>query len=187
MNRVFVIIAGLLLTAEVHAGVTIHYEGYAASADAVNRIIAAAKMFADKHRWKTSDASAPHGKLERVIDEKNKDYEGEITGVVLYPNPKCEPVYVQFGDDLFLQDFVKTQFAGADTHLDIIALFDAIKPFFRKLVLVDEGDYWETRDRAALEKHIATVNKMIEDLKRQKPSTRSSVVLPSGRIADVIQ
>jgi hypothetical protein len=70
MNRVLVIIAGLLLTAEVHAGVTIHYEGYAASADAVNRIIAAAKMFADKHRWKTSDASAPHGKLERVIESK---------------------------------------------------------------------------------------------------------------------
>jgi hypothetical protein len=187
MNRLPVLVAALLLAPSVRAGVTIHYEGYAASADAVAQIIAVAKLFADKHHWKTSDASAHHGKLERVIEEKNKDYEGEISGVVLYPNSKCEPVYLQFGNDLFMQDFVKTQFAGADTHRDIIALFDAIKPSFRKLVIDDEGDYWETRDRVALEKHIATVNKTIEELKKQKPNTRTSVVLPSGRIADVIQ
>ena len=180
-------IAAMVPTFTVHAGVTIHYEGYAASTSARAQIIGESKLFAEKHGWKVSDASAQHGKLERVIDEKNRDYQGKITGVVLHPHPKCEPIHIQFGDDLFMQDFVKTQFAGASTHLDIVALFDAIKPLFRKLNIVDEGEYWETRDRATLEKHIATVNKMIENVKKQKATIQGPVLLSSGRIADVIQ
>jgi hypothetical protein len=55
------------------------------------------------------------------------------------------------------------------------------------LDILDEGEYWETRNRAALEKHIATVNKMIEEMKKQKPKAKGPFILPSGRIADVIE
>ena len=188
MNRHLLVAAAVfLLTCTARAGVTIHYEGYATSTNAVGLVISSATAFAKKHGWAVKGASADKGKLERVVDEKNKDYEGRITGIVIYPGKNCEPLYLQFGDDLFMQDYTKTQFAGPAVHLDIIALFDELKPHFRKLDILDEGEYWETRNRAVLEKHIATVNKMIEEIKRQKPQTKGPFTLPSGRIADVIE
>ena len=188
MNRSLLpTIAAFFFASAAHAGVTIHYEGYAASTGAVSQVITVATAFAAKRGWKIEDASAERGKLERVMDEKDKDYAGKITGIVIYPHEKCEPLHIQFGDDLFMQDYVKTQFAGATLHLDIIAFFDELKPCFRKLDILDEGDYWETRDRAVLEKHIATVNKVIEDIKKRKPDAKGAVILPSRRIADVIE
>ena len=35
--------------------------------------------------------------------------------------------------------------------------------------------------------HIATVNRMIGDIKKQKPKAKGPVVLPSGRIVDVVE
>ena len=52
------------------AGVTIHYQGIAASPDAVAKILAGVTAAAKKNQWKVEDASAKRGKLERVIDEK---------------------------------------------------------------------------------------------------------------------
>ena len=41
---------------------------------------------------------------------------------MIRPGPMCEPFYIQFGDDLFLQNYVKTQFAGVDVHIAIVKL-----------------------------------------------------------------
>ncbi len=58
----------------------------------------------------------------------------KLRGLVLYPHNMSEPVWLQFGDDLVLRDSVKTQFAGADVHIEIIRLFDALKPILKSLV-----------------------------------------------------
>lgn len=186
MNAIATFLVVVLATS-LQAGVTIHYEGHASSTNSVEQILAAATSFAKKHGWKIEDASAPKGALQRVIDEKNADYEGRITGITIRPGERCEPLHLQFGDDLFMQDFVKTQFAGADTHIAIIELLAALKPHFRSLRIDDEAEYWQTRDRAVLEKHFAAVNKMMEDLKKQKPKIKGPVIMPSGRIIDVVE
>jgi len=186
-HRLLVIAAVFLMICTGRAGFTIHYEGHAASTNAVNLVISIATSFAKKHGWAVRDASVEKGKLERVIDEKNKDYEGRVTGIIIYPGKHCEPLSLQFGDDLFMQDYTKTQFAGTALHVDIIALLDELKPQFHKLVVEDEGEYWETRDRAKLENHIATVNRMIDEIKKQKPKAKGPVFLPSGRVIDVLE
>jgi hypothetical protein len=188
MNRPLLVTAAVfLMICSARAGVTIHYEGYATSTNAVGLVISIATAFAKNHDWAVKDVSVEKGKLERVIDEKNKDYEGRVTGIILYPGKNCEPLCFQFGYDLFMQDYTKTQFAGAALHVDIIALLDELKPQFRKFVIEDEGEYWETRDRAKLENHIATVNRMIGEIKKQKPKANGPVFLPSGRVVDVLE
>jgi hypothetical protein len=169
------------------AGVTIHYEGMAASPAAVTKILAAVTAAAKKNDWKIESASAERGHLERVIDEKNRDYEGKVTGVVIYVAENCEPLHFQFGDDLFMQDFVKTQFAGAGVHVQIIQLFESLRPYFNKLTIYDEGEFWDSHDRALLEGHIQKINSMIDEIKKKNPKAQGPVRLKSGRMVDVIQ
>ena len=182
---VFTLALGLACTAK--AGITIHYEGTAAAPGAVAKVMAEVTAFAKKNKWQVEDASATNGKLLREIDEKEMDYEGVITGVVVRVNDNCEPLYFQFGDDLFMQDFVKTQFAGADIHIQIVQLLESLRPHFKKLDVIDESDYWDTHDRSALEGHIAKVDSMIEDIKKKNPQAKGPFKLKSGRIVDVIQ
>lgn len=177
-------VAGIL---SVRAGITIHFEGSAGSPAKVLQIIETAKSFAKGKEWRVVEASSPNGVLERVIDEKNRDYRGRITGITIYPSPKCEPINIQFGDDLFIQDFVKTQFAGAGVHQDVIALFDVLKPHFEKLEIVDEGDYWDSRDPKVLKDHISKINEVMEDMKQKNSDIKGPVFLPSGRIIDVTE
>jgi hypothetical protein len=177
----------LALASPARAGVTIHYEGTAASPDAVAKILTAVTAFAKQRGWKVEDASSKTGRLQRVIDEKDKDYEGRIIGIVVRISDNCEPLYFQFGDDLFMQDFVKTQFAGADVHIQIVQLLESLRPHFKKIDVIDEGDYWDTRDKTVLEGHIAKVDSMIEDIKKKDPNAQGPLRMKSGRIADVIQ
>lgn len=177
----------LFHTATAFAGITIHYEGHALSHQAVKEILSAASEYAKLQDWKVNDASAENGTLERVINEKNADYVGKITGVVLYPHAKCEPVLLQFGEDLFMQDFVKTQFAGTNVHILLIKLFDALKGKYRNLEIVDESEFWDKRDRDTLEEHIRKVNEIIADMKTKDPTAKGPVTLPNGRIVDIMQ
>jgi hypothetical protein len=188
MKTAITFICVLLLHATTaSAGITIHYEGHAMSRQAVIEILSVATEYAKQHGWMVKDASAENGTLERVINEKNADYEGKVTGVVLHPHAQCEPVYLQFGEDLFMQDFVKTQFAGANVHILLIELFDALKEKFRNLEITDEGEYWTTRDRDTLERHVSEVNEIIADMKSKDPTVKGAVTLPSGRIVDILQ
>ena len=169
------------------AGVTINYEGSAKNNRAIDAILSEATSFGKGRGWRVEPVAKDKVELERVIDERTAKYAGALRGIILYPNDMCEPVHIEFGSDMFMQDFVKTQFAGADIHVSVIDLLRRLKPYFTSLKVDDEGEYWETSDKLKLEKHIATVNRMLDDIKREKPSARGPVKLKDGRIADVIQ
>jgi hypothetical protein len=53
------------------------------------------------------------------------------------------------------------------------------------LQVFDEGEYWETGDRAKLELQIATVNKMIEAIRKSHPNAKGPFKLGDGRIVDL--
>ncbi len=165
----------------------IHYEGFAASPDAIVKILATVVAFAEKKQWKVKDASSAYSRLQRVIDEKSQDYEGKITGLVIHVSDNCEPLHFQFGDDLFMQDYVKTQFAGADIHIQIVQLLNYLRPHFKNIDVVDEGEYWDLHDKTVLEGHIAKIDSVIEDIKKNNPKAQGPLRMESGRIADVIQ
>lgn len=57
---------------------------------------------------------------------------------------------------------VKTQFAGPDVHIALVKLLKYLENKYLDAVEVtDEGDYWETEDRARLEKNFATLTHFI--------------------------
>ena len=86
-----------------------------------------------------------------------------------------------------MQDYVKTQFAGAAVHIQIIELFDLLRPYFKKLAIEDEGEFWEKRDRAVLEGNIRQVDSMIQEIKKKDSKAKGPVRMKSGRMLDVIQ
>jgi len=59
--------------------------------------------------------------------------------------------------------FVKTQFAGADTHLALMKLLIHLEQkYFAKLEVQDDGRYWETRDEKALRQSFHVYEELFE-------------------------
>ncbi len=172
ITRILIACFSFCLAAKASAGVTIHFEGTAKSAADVRSVLTTAKEFAVEHGWKVDQVPAHSGKL---------------SGVVLYPHNMSEPVWLQFGTDFVLRDSVKTQFAGASVHIEIIRLFDALKPILNSLTIKDDGEYWETRDPVVLESHLNEVRESLRQMKREEPAMYGPVKLKDGRIVDMIR
>jgi hypothetical protein len=144
-----------------NAGVTIHYTGTAESSVAVGKVLAAARKYAANQKWKLEDASALRGTLRRMDGEKEKNVETKIRGIRITVAPMCEPLFLQFGDDLVVNDFVKTQYAGAEAHIAVIGLFELIRSDMQSLTITDEGEYWGSHKRGTLLKNVEAVDLMI--------------------------
>lgn len=146
------------------AGVTIHYEGKVASDAALKGVLDEAVAFARERGWPVAVRSQ---------------------GVVLQPHTRSEPIELFFQGRALLPSWVKTQFAGLDTHIAIIDLFRPLAPRLQELSVDDEGDYWETRDRKAL----LTAFQQVDDLlarELRRPGASGPYQLPSGRIVDLV-
>lgn len=180
-------VATLAASANAYAGVTIHYEGRAPDAAAVERVLAAASEEAKRNGWQIRDDSSSDISMKRVVDERDVPYRGPVRGIVLQPSPECEPIHLQFDSNMFMQDFVKTQFAGPEIHMQVARLLKVIQPLLRSLKVEDEGEYWETESKSTLEGHMAKVNTLMAEMKRSKPDIKGPVTLPSGRIVDLMR
>ena len=154
------------LPARATAGVTIQYSGTVATPGRVGPVLRAAEAYARKQKWQVT-------KTDR--------------GIALHPAEWCEPIHLQFDGSVLAKDFVKTQFAGAAVHRDVVRLFRVLKPLMATLEIGDEGEYWETGDPAKLEAHMAVVNTAIDRAKARQPNARGPVRLPNGRIVDLEQ
>jgi hypothetical protein len=59
--------------------------------------------------------------------------------------------------------FTKTQFAGVETHILIVALLRYLsKKYLSEFAVNDEGEYWETGDKALLESNFKKVENYID-------------------------
>ena len=69
--------------------------------------------------------------------------------------------------------FVKTQFLSPDVHVWIIGLLKYLKKrYLTNLDVNDEGGYWETGDRSALEENMRLINDKMAWLSREMASVR---------------
>ncbi len=60
---------------------------------------------------------------------------------------------------------MKTQFLSPDVHVRIVGLLKYLqKRYFSNLEVNDEGGFWETGDRAALEAKIRLLNEKMDEL-----------------------
>jgi len=167
-------------------GVTIHFEGELHSEAAYEDLIAAVTTIAKIQNWPTEAIESAETTLLRVRDEQDWDYTGPVKGIVVHLHDDCDTVRLEFDRERYIQEFTKTQFAGIEYHLKVVDLLKAIQPFFRELKVEDEGEFWETGDRAILTAHIDWARKAIEDEIRKNPSAQFKVKTPDGKIIDLM-
>ena len=165
-------------------GVTIHFEGRVKTPTAYRLLIDELHDFAAIRGWPCEDISESQTTLKRVRDEKDWDYSGPTFGVQLHPDENADPLRFEFDRDYYLQEFVKTQFAGTATHIVIIDLLKRIEPFFERFIVEDEGEFWETSDESALARHIQRCDEVLQEMLAKHPGARGPVRLASGRIVD---
>lgn len=165
-------------------GVTIHYEGTLCGEHVLSSVFAQVRSTSSRLSWPLIDISAESAVLERVINDEDCDYHGRVRGLRLQPHEFSEPLHIAFGDDLFMQDFCKTQFAGVDTHIAVVELLRAIAPSFSDLSVYDEGEFWETGDKDLLRHHFTRSEELLAEFAAKNPHAKLRVRLPSGRLAD---
>jgi len=167
MSRWPVLVATFVLglSVEAAAGVTIHYSGSASDAARARAVLASARKYAAAHHWRVTEAPEE---------------------VVLYPAEWCEPIHLKFEGAALAKDFVKTQFAGASVHRDVVGLFRGLAPLLRELKIDDESGYWDDRDYAKLQARLAMEAEMIARAKQRKGGS-GPVKLDDGRILDIIR
>lgn len=147
-------------------GITIHYKGQideTANVQAMyDELIDIANVMQWKYRFFKNDP---------------------INGLILDLGNKCEPVSFVFDEKGGLCNplsvavgthepdspdnwvSVKTQFAPQDIHVSVIKLLQFIKKrYISNLEVADEGEYWETGDRARLDENFARVKAAIGKL-----------------------
>ena len=167
-------------------GVTIHSEGRLRDQSAYDALVAEATAFATHRNWQALPFAIPLAKLSRVRDEKDWDYEGPTKGIELRAHPSSEPIRLEFDQDLYIQEYTKTQFAPPEVHKDLVVLLDQLAPHFASLAVVDEGEYYESRDEKLLLKHRDRCFQVLDEHLAKDKSLRGPVRLPSGRIADLV-
>lgn len=168
-------------------GVTIHYQGKLRDATGYDSLIEIAQQYAISKEWLTEPITNSEVKLLRVDDkEQGWEYVGPTKGIAIYPHEHCEPIRLEFDRDLYIQEYTKTQFAGATTHKRVVQFLRKLEPYFDHLVVEDEGEYWDSEDEGVLVDHIETVNRVIDEYRRKDPRTEVNVKTPSGRILDLI-
>lgn len=168
-------------------GVTIHFEGRLRDQSAYEALIAEATSFAAAREWESVPFAVPNAKLSRVRDDTDWDYEGPTRGIELHAHPNSEPIRLEFDQDLYVQEYTKTQFAPPEVHKDVVALLDLLADHFVSLEVHDEAEYYESRNEDLLLMHRDRCFQAIDEHLANDKSLSGPVRLPSGRIADLVQ
>lgn len=167
-------------------GVTIHYEGGLLDEAAYERFLETAETFAAKRRWPSRKIEEAEARLIREGEEGPIEYVGPSRGVEFLPHSGADPLRFEFDQNLFMQEFCKTQFAGAATHVEIIDLLRALSAHCDRFGVSDEGEFWETGDVEILAGHLDRIDEILAGMKRDDPTADGPIRLESGRFVDLM-
>lgn len=168
-------------------GITIHFEGQLKDKPAFEQIIFTARKWATNKGWPIADISREHRALQRVKNEADWDYSGFTEGVQMQPHVNSEPLRLEFDEDLYIQDYIKTQFTGPAIHLDVVAFLKEIEPCFQELIVIDEGEFWETGDMKRLVNLMEGCDRALTDILAKNKKARGPMRLASSRIIDYME
>lgn len=168
-------------------GVTIHFEGQLKSDKDFDSVMTKAQSFAQTNDMPYENFSEPNKKLDRVKDEQDWNYEGPTKGIKIQPDENSDPLWLEFDKDNYIQEYCKTQFAGIDTHLQIISLLKEIQPHFIDLQVIDEGEYWDTQDKTLLQDKFDNYYDAVEKAKAENPKLNGPYRLEDGRLIDLME
>ena len=167
-------------------GVTIHFEGRLKTTADLDKVINLGQEFAKRKATDTIKLDSKKKLLQRVKDEKDWDYEGEVKGIQFQPHENSDPIVLEFDSDLYLQDFCKTQFAGVATHIEVVEFLRDIEPFFDSLTVFDEGEFWDTNDINILEQKFEDFVDAFDKAIKENPKLKGPFRV-EGRIVDLLE
>ena len=186
-------------------GLTFYYEGILRNTDQIDELKKEVQDICINMNW-------PYQlwplELLKKAEPKNQSHPNihDLRGISITPE-NCEtlfltfladgrlisPVYFTYSkgkkpeeSDYYL--FVKTQFAGADTHLALMKLMIHLQQkYFAKLEVQDEGRYWETRDENILRQSFHTYEVLFEKVANALSQIESDPDESPDSIADKIE
>ena len=167
-------------------GVTIHFEGRLRSSHDKAALVSFISQRAEEMGWPCSPINEVEVVLKRILNDQDIDYVGPVSGIEVHLHANCEPLRFEFDDQLYIQEWCKTQFAGADIHVETVDLIRSAAKFFKRLSVVDEGEYFETGDREVLQSHMDNVDEQMRSMMAKDPQLAGPVRQSSGRIADLV-
>ena len=103
----------------------------------------------------------------------------------MHPHLDCEPFTLGPDENGIIENWVKTQFAGPEIHIQILDFLSRIAPYFDTFAVEDEAEFWETQDRTVLEGHFSQINAVLRNMMEENPNARLQLRMPSGRIVDL--
>src|SRR2546430_732516 len=86
-------------------GVTIHFEGKLKDHASLEAVVRAADAFARARSWRVEPISEMEAHLARVRDEQDWDYAGPTSGIEILPHERCDPLRLEFDEDLYVQEY----------------------------------------------------------------------------------
>jgi hypothetical protein len=167
-------------------GVTIHFEGKLKSEDEYEKVVDTAKFFAVTNNLDYKVFAEIDKVLQRVKDEEDWDYKGPTKGIAIQPDENSDPLNLEFDQDLYVQEFCKTQFSDISVHIIIVDFLRQIEPHFETFKVDDEGEYWDTSDFSILQEHLDKCFKAIEEAKKENTALQGPFRLDDGRIVDLM-
>lgn len=168
-------------------GVTIHFEGKLKSNKDFDSVIEIAKNFAKRNDMDFLIFKESNKLLQRVKNEEDFDYIGSTRGIKIQPDLNSDPLWIEFDNENYIQEYCKTQFANISIHIKIIELLEKIKPHFIDLIVIDEGEYWNTKNKTLLKKHLDDCFIAIDNAKNKNPNLSGPYKVSDGRIADLME
>ena len=143
-------------------GVCINFSGQLKSAGHFAHLERVGRRWAKHWKCDLNEVEHPSFPFFRVVNDEVMEVSGPMRGLTLHPHPECESVRLFFNKELYLDHWCKTQFAPPDTHVEVCAFLRDIEPLFDGFNVIDDGGFWETGDRAELERRLGFLNRMID-------------------------
>ena len=129
----------------------------------------------------------PSKTLYRVIGEEESEYNGPVQGIKIQPSENTDPLWIEFDEHFYVQDFCKTQFADVEVHVKIVELLRRIEFCFEYLNVEDEGEYWQTENKENLQQLIDDCFNAIEEAVKENQNLTGPYRLQDGRITDLME
>jgi hypothetical protein len=168
-------------------GVTIHFEGRLKKDDYFDTIIKIATDFSKKYDMNYLHFEESSKFLERVKNEKDWNYEGSTKGIKIQPDSNSDPLWIEFDNDYYIQEYCKTQFSETNVHIKIVELLKEIEPYFEQLIVMDEGGFWETQNIELLKQRFNECFTAIEKTKLENSHLSGPYKVKGERIVDLME
>ncbi len=168
-------------------GISIHYKGKLNNPDLLNAFCDEIKDIAKDMNWNFNTFNNDLNNPNSSYVDRNGHIKGHIPikGLNVTIHPKAESLSFLFDKNGNLRNllmmtykngkeseisniFVKTQFAPIEIHITIIKLLEYIKKkYISNLKVIDEGSYWDTRNKNILEEKLSFLYKKIDQIGNQ--------------------